>query len=397
MTKKPVNEWKIPRLRIHLFHKEIQEEIRKAVDSVVFADHWKAIKINDRLEEEFCKWFGCQFATTTSSGTAALIMGLLGVGVESGDEVIVVANSDMSNTNAIDICGAKVVLCDVNESDYTMDIARVEELITPRTRAIMPVDIYGHPANVRELRSIADKYRVMVVEDACLGVFAKDYGQRVGAYADVTVFSTTATKPINGAAFGGIVATNNPEIDRKMKLHQNYGVDYSIEDSLSDIANHAAVGYNLKMHPVDAALVLAKMPYFDSFRESRKHVFDWYEQYLSGVHNVILPTFRPESEPVIREYVVRIRSTDKNVNMRDLVYKKLIDQGVQASLNYSPAVPLRIIGKEKKYLNSENVPVCIALSPEILSLPADPMITEQEVQTVCDIIRDVMDKQFSKL
>lgn len=375
------SKWKIPRSRNHVTNGKIRNEIMKNVESVIFEDNWEAREMVPEFERAFSEKFGFKYVTGVQSGSAALLLALRAAGVSAGDEVITVSNSDMATTAAVSHCGAELVFCDVNESDYVIDVSKVEALITDKTKAIIPVDLYGHIADVKSLRKITEKHNIVIIEDAALAVLGKDHGKNVGEYADIVCFSTMTTKLIGSSGNGGIVATGNEKIYEKVEMFKAYGA-LTADDSFPPKNEFIEEGYNLKMVPLDAAVVIAKLPYTEEWSRIRKEIVDLYFSLLRDLEGIILPAFRAESDPVLREMPVRI------INKRSEVVAFLLKKGIQVSLNYCPAAHQRPVYKKLNLTGSESLPVTDMLSDQIITLPVDPELSSEEIHYVCESLKE---------
>ena len=206
-------------------HQILRDEILAALESIIFDSYHNSFTIRVDLEKAFAAEVQQNHAVAVHSGTVGLFLALRACGIGAGDEVITVGNSDISTTGAISQCGGVPVLCDVLLSDYTVNPDLVENLITDKTRALLPVDMHGHPANVKLLRPIADHYGLKIVEDAALASGAFDYGLPVGAFADITMFSFSAFKPLGSSGNGAMLVTNSDELCEKLRLLAGYGHD----------------------------------------------------------------------------------------------------------------------------------------------------------------------------
>lgn len=370
-------QWKIPRSRAHLFNIEIKDEILKAVQPALFGDYWDFPQLLMKFEERFSQFIEIPHVAAVQSGSAALYLTLKAAGLETGDEVITVGNSDMSTTSAIVNCGAVPVLCDIKAADYTMDPKQVESLLTERTRGILPVDLYGHPADVKQLREIAQRYGLFIVEDAALATASRDYNRPMGAFADLSCFSTCSTKQIGAIGNGGMIATGDSEMRNRLEMYRNYGINPASRDDPHSGMDQQVDGFNLKMSPVDAAVVTVKMDYLEGWTERRKEICRHYEDRLQDRQGMLLPDFRPDSEAVRREFVLRVKN-------RDRVFDILRDKGVQAGLNYWPPAHLRKVYSGGKLPGSDRLFVTEAVSAETISLPIDPLLTDEEIDYVCD-------------
>lgn len=376
--------WQVPRTKAPIIHRRLGKELLEAISPVLFGDPWEARQIVAEFERQFGTEMGYRYVSAVQSGSAGLRLSLLACGIKPGDEVITVANSDIATTAAISHCGATPVLCDVLASDYTMNPELVEPLITERTVGLLPVDLYGHPADVRCLREIADRHNLFIVEDAAIATGARDYGQALGAFADMIVFSCSTHKPFEGIGNGGLVVTDREALWEQVELLKGFGLQAGTPASMPVDYNHVAEGYNLKMAPVDAAVLSVKLPYLKSWSEKRRLVGSWYEERLTGIEGVVLPIFRSESEPIFRTYTVRIRN-------RDRAYQILQREGVQAALHYTPPIHLQPVYRDRKLPGSDRLPVTEQLGQETLCLPVDPEFGLEEVDYVCDLIRSILD------
>ena len=320
--------FRVPRSRANETHQAMREEIIAALEPVLFGDYRLSYEIRAQLESAFANEVGARYAVAVHSGTIGLFLALRACDIAAGDEVITVANSDISTTGVISQCGAKPVLCDALESDYTIDPARVDALITSRTRAILPVDLHGHPANVKALKPIAEKHGLRIIEDAALATGAQDHGLPVGRYADVTMFSFAPFKPLGSAGNGAMVVTDSDEIHAKLRLLTGYGYDPA-GDIRVGYQNYIAEGYNAPLDGLQAALVLLKLPRLPEWTAKRRAIAAALEAGLAD-SSAITPRFRPESAPTFRSYAVR-------VDCQAQLHQGLREAGIEAVIHYAPA------------------------------------------------------------
>lgn len=293
--------FRIPRTRVHETHQALRKEIVAALEPFLFGPvSGEGREVRGMLEQQFCATVEQDFACAVHSGTMGLVIALRACGVGPGDEVITVANTDISTTGAVSLCGATPVLCDVLETDYTINPTLVEALITRRTKALLPVNLHGHPADVKRLRSIADKYGLTIVEDAALATGARDYGQPVGTYADACVFSFAPIKPLGSVGSGGTITTNNEAIAERLRLLAGYGYAPQ-EGATPGYQSYSAEGYNVPLDPLQAALVSVKLPHLSAWTNKRRSIA---EAYAGGLRDssARLPTFRPDAKPTFRSY-----------------------------------------------------------------------------------------------
>lgn len=385
MKHSPDGSWRVPRYHAPRVNSRLREEILEAIAPVLFGDPWVAWQIVQAFEQRFAKEMGYPFAVAVQSGSAGLRLGLLACGVQPGDEIITVANSDIATTAAISHCGATPVLCDVRPTDYTMDPDLVEPLITKRTVGLLPVDLYGHPADVRRLREIADRHGLFIVEDAALAVGARDHGKPIGAFADVAVFSFAPHKPFEALGPCGMVVTPHRQLWERVSLLSGYGLEPGIAKEPPVKYHHVVEGYNLRMAPIDAAVLMVKLPYLQEWTAKRRDIATWYAECLASEEGIQLPAFRPESEPTFRTFTIRVRGGD-----RDRVYHHLREKGIQAALHYVPPVHQQPVYKNRRLPGAARLPVTEMLAEEILCLPVDPEFEAETVDYVCGALKEIL-------
>jgi dTDP-4-amino-4,6-dideoxygalactose transaminase len=377
-------QWDVPRSNAHLIRRGLRQELLAAIEPVLFGDPWEAKRIVRQFEQDFAAEMGYKYVSAVQSGSAGLRLSLLACGVVAGDEVITVANSDIATTAAISQCGGTPVLCDVLDSDFTMDPDGVESLVTERTVGILPVDLHGHPSDVRRLRQIADRHDLFIVEDAALATGARDYGEQVGSFADLAVFSCAPYKPFEGIGNGGLVVTDLENAWDRVELLKGYGMQPGVSQSLPERFDSVAEGCNLPMSPIDAAVMSTELPYLKSWTEKRRSIGARYEEQLTQAERIKVPWFRPESEPIFRTYAVRVPE-------RDFVYRRLRDEGIQASLHYVPPVHMQPVYQGRILPGSGRLPRTEALVRETIDLPVDPEMGLEQVDRVCAVLRSIVD------
>jgi len=378
---KQEGSFRVPRSRVYQTHRAMRAEILEALNPILFDPAPRSEQVRGVLERRFAESVQQHFACAVHSGTVGLFLALQACGVGPGDEVVTVGNSDISTTAAISHCGATPVLCDILESDYTINPDLVEPLITERTAAILPVDLYGHPADVKSLREIANAHGLVIVEDAALATGAWDYGQPVGAFADVTVFSFAPFKPLGCVGDGGIVTTDDEDIARQLRLLCGYGHIPEVQSEIPGHQMHVAEGYNVSLDPLEAALVMVKLPHLPEWTEKRRAIARAYEEGLRGL-DVGLPTFRPESAPTFRSYTIQVKD-------QQAIYQGLRYAGVEAVLHYVPPVYRHPVYTEG-LPGSENLPVTERRTRELVCLPVTVELREEEVRYVVRALHDLM-------
>ena len=319
------------------------------------------------FEEAFAAFIGADHAVATSSGTTALHLALLGYGIGEGDEVITVPFTFIASANSILYTGARPVFVDIAEDDFTMDAALVESAITPRTKAIMPVSLYGQPARMDELAAIAERHGLEIVEDSCQAHGAAIDDRRSGTWGAGT-FSFYPTKNMTTGE-GGMLTTNDGELADRVRLLREHGMKVRY--------HHDVLGYNFRMTDIAAAIGIAQLPKLAGFNERRRAIAARYDRELRGV---ITPHVRSGVTHVYHQYTIRVRE-------RDAFAERLKERGVGSAIYYP--IPVH---RQKPFLalgyGDETVPVTERLTAEVLSIPVHPSLSDEEVADVIGAVNE---------
>lgn len=367
--------FRVARWRVDQTHHALRDEIHAALDQVLFGTMKTGYQVREAFEGAFAQAMQQAYCVAVHSGTMGLLIALRACGVGEGDEVITVANSDISTTAAVRQCGAVPVLCDVQASDYTINPDLIEPLITARTRAILPVDLHGHPANVAQIRGIADWYGLRIIEDAALAAGSLDFGKPLGAYADVTVYSFAPLKPLGSLGNGAALVTKDADLHTRLRLLTYYG--HASDTPETGHQHYIAEGYNAPLDTFQAALLSVKLPHLSKWTAERRAIVRKYESGLANT-SAILPSFRPDSEPTFRSYTIR-------VPRRQTIYRALRDAGIEVVLHYAPPAyqhPVYSGGLP----GSQALPITDRLADELLCLPVSPENTDVETNYVIDVL-----------
>jgi dTDP-4-amino-4,6-dideoxygalactose transaminase len=358
----------------------MREAILAALDPVLFGG-MDSGAIRTRFEHAFAETVEQAYAVAVHSGTIGLFLALRACGVLPGDEVITVGNSDISTTAAIRQAGAIPVLCDISADDFTIDPTKVEQCITKRTRALLPVDLYGHPADVRALRELADQYGLMIVEDAALAAGGRDGGKSVGIYADAAVFSFAPFKPLGSVGNGAVVVTSSAEIDRKLRLASHYGHNPVPDSVPSGHQSYVYEGYNVPLDPLQAALLLTKLPHLDAWTARRQAIAARYAEACAGT-TAQIPVFRSGSQPTFRAYTICVPD-------QAAIYAGLRAAEIEVVLHYTPAVYCHpIYGGSLP--GSLNLPITDAVTRSLVCLPVTPELTDDDVDYVTTVLHGLL-------
>ena len=374
--------FRIPRSRTFETHRALRDQFMAAIEPLILNTYSRSAEVRSQFHAAFAAEVDAKYAVAVGSGTVALFLALRACGIGPGHEVITIANSDISTSAAISNCGADIVLCDVLPSDYTMDPDQVEALITPRTRALLPVDLHGHPANVKPLRELADKHGLMIIEDAALATGAYDYDRPVGAFADAAVFSLAPFKPFGSAGNGGIVVTSDDEVYRQLHLLADYGHAPPNPAKPDAYQDYVAEGYNVPLDALQAAILLVKLPYLKRWTARRRAIGEALQAGLAG-SSARTPSLRPESAPTFRSYTICV---ERQLEVR----QALRDAGIEAVVHYAPPITHYTVYQHLAAQKSR-LPVTEQLARQIVNLPVSPEFTDDDINFMIDTTRSILD------
>ena len=321
------------------------------------------------FEAEFASYIGVSHAVGVGSGTEALHVALAACQIGPGDEVITVSHTAVATVAAIEQVGATAVLVDIEPDSFTLDPEQLQTAITSRTRAVIPVHLYGQPAALDRVLEIAREHDLYVIEDCAQASGATYQGKRVGSFGDISCFSFYPTKNLGAIGDGGMVATNDPELARRARLLHEYGW-------AERYVSHTQ-GWNSRLDELQAAILRVKLPYLDRDNQKRARIADQYNDALSGC-DLILPSVRKNTTHTFHLYVVRSTKRDElQAFLRDRDIGTLIHYPVPVHLQ--PAYQARIKGRP--------LPETERAAREILSLPMYPELDQSEVQNIIEAIR----------
>ena len=356
---------KIPLVDLKAQYESIKGEIRAAIERVL--DHSAFIlgPEVEGFEEEFARYCGAHHAVGTSSGTSALQLALLALGVKPGDEVITVSQTFIATVEAILHCGAKPVLVDIEDRYYTMNPALLEAAVTPKTKGIIPVHLYGHPADMDPILEIAKRKKLWVLEDACQAHGATYKGKRVGTLGQAACFSFYPGKNLGAYGEGGAVVTNDSELATQVKKLRNHG---GLEKY-----KHEMIGFNARLEAFQAAILRAKLPHLDRWNELRREHARRYNSHFEKL-GFGLPKEAPYAKSVYHLYVVRVPD-------RDALNAHLNREGIGSLIHYPTPNHLLDCFKSLGYRTGD-LPVTESVCEQVLSLPLFPELTKEQMETI---------------
>ncbi|MBN2121409.1 MAG: DegT/DnrJ/EryC1/StrS family aminotransferase [Candidatus Omnitrophica bacterium] len=372
----------IPFVDLKIQYQSNKQELDKAIQGVLDESAFILGKYVEQFERNFANYCGVKHCIGVGSGTDALHLGLRACGVAEDDEVIVPVNTFIATAEAVSHCGAVPVFVDIDEETFHVDIDKIEEKISSKTKVIIPVHLYGQPVDMDKIMNIAKRYGLKVVEDACQAHGAtynfqdsesRLKAKRAGSMGDVGCFSFYPGKNLGAYGDGGAVVTDNDEVADKVKLLRNHGEQNKY--------NHLIVGYCSRLHALQAAILNVKLKKLDEWNGKRRKNALSYNRLLKDL-DVIIPYVSDRVESVYHLYVIRVRNRDK---LREILGSK----GIAAGIHYPVPLHLQPAYKHLGY-NKGDFPVAEAVAEEILSLPMYPELSREQIEYVIEQIRAVV-------
>ena len=361
---------------IPLSRPDITEREKQAVLAVLDSNFLSLGPKLKEFEEKMAAYTGTKYAVACNSGTSGLHMIVAALGIKDGDEVITTPFSFISSSNCMLFERAKPVFVDIDEKTYNMDAAQIEAKITERTKAILPVHVFGQPANMHDIRRIALKHGLFIIEDSCEAIGAEWNGKKVGTMSDAGVFAFYPNKQMTTGE-GGIVVTNNENLAKLCYSLRNQGRGIDTQ-----WLNHVRLGYNYRMNDISAALGIAQLERIDEIIAARQRVADSYVEKLKDVEGVILPKI---DERVKMSWFVFVIRFEQWID-RNLVMETLLDRGVGCR-PYFTAIHLQPFYREMFRYKEGDFPVTEHVASGTLAIPFFNNITEEQIDIVVDEIR----------
>ena len=349
----------------------LKDDIDKAVNDVLDSGNFILGNTLKLFEKEFASYCGTRFGIGVASGTDALHLSLKAIGINQGDEVITVPNTASATVLSIMFTGARPVLVDVDET-CCINVEKIEKAITDKTKAIIPVHLYGQPCSMKEIMEIANEHDLEVIEDCCQAHGAEYQGKKVGSFGRIGCFSFYPTKNLGAYGDGGIVVTNDEELADRIRLLREYG--WKLRD------DSTMVGYNSRLDELQAAILRVKLKYLEEWNENRRRIATLYDKLL----NVKIPVKKDDRKHVYHLYVISIKS-------RDEIKKSLLSRGIMTGIHYRIPIHLQNAFSSLGYKIGD-FSVTEKNSEEILSIPIFPELTEKEAENVAQSINKIVNE-----
>ncbi|HEY6250434.1 MAG TPA: DegT/DnrJ/EryC1/StrS family aminotransferase [Candidatus Angelobacter sp.] len=373
-------QMQIPILDLKAQYETIREEVQAAIDRVLEKQHFILGPEVKALEQEIAQYCGRKYGIGVASGTDALILGLKACRIGPGDKVIVPSFSFVATADAVSALGAEPVFVDINEKTFNLDPSQIEALIDGRTKAIVPVHLYGQAADMGPILELAKAHKLKVVEDAAQALGATYEGRRTTGFGDVGCISFFPSKNLGAYGDGGMIVTDSEEIYRhliSLRAHGSAKKYFSEEQ-----------GWNSRLDELQAAILRVKLRYLDEWCSRRRSAADRYNRLLSHLPKVVLPMCDTRCEHVFHQYTIRVAD-------RDQIQKRLAAQGVSTMVYYPVPIHLQPIYGSLG-LRPGSLPQTEAACREVLSLPIYPELTEEQAEYVAEALTmAVSDKSHS--
>jgi dTDP-4-amino-4,6-dideoxygalactose transaminase len=361
---------RIPVLDLAPETETLWDELTAAVHGVIRSGHFIMGPNVKALEGELAEYLGVRHAVALNSGTDALVIGLRALGIGPGDEVVTTPFTFFATAEAISMVGATPVFVDIEPDTLNLDVAQVEARITPRTRALIPVHLFGHSCDMDALMALAEQHGLKVLEDVAQAFGGEHRGRKLGTIGAAGAYSFFPSKNLGCYGDGGLLATNDDQVAELAAMLRTHGSKRKYYNE--------EIGYNSRLDEMQAAILRVKLPHLDAYNEGRRGVADRYRTLLGDVPGITLPVEHAYARHVYHQYTIRVAG-----GRRDAVQQRLADAGI-ATMVYYPVPVHRLpvyagLGYE--------LPTCQAAADEVLSLPIWPQMDAATAETVADALK----------
>jgi dTDP-4-amino-4,6-dideoxygalactose transaminase len=363
---------KVPFLDLELQYYSIRESIDNAIAKAIKGFNYIRGKEVTEFEEAFGKALGTTNVVATGNGTDSLFVALRTLGIRAGDEVITPAFSCIPSAETVSLCHAQPVFADIDPNTYTLDPREIEPKITPKTKAVIAVHLFGQMAHIAEIKTLCQNHNLALFEDCAQAHLTEENGKYAGTFGDAGAFSFYPTKNLGAFGDAGCLITGNTDLATKMRRFANHG---ALEKD-----DHLTEGTNSRMDTIQAAILLAKLPFLSSWNAKRRTNAAHYNDLLREIDEISTPFVRPGTLHAFHIYAIRARN-------RNALRAFLRDKGIQTIVHYPAALP-NLPAYQRLGHHPRDFPEASRLQDDILSLPVYPELTEQQIGYVCRSIRD---------
>ena len=367
----------IPFLDLNAQHAPLREEFDRAISDVIDSGAFAGGPFVEKFENEFASYCGCEHAVGVGSGTDALWLSLLGCGIGQGDEVITVPHTFMATAEAITYSGARPVFVDVDEQTYTMDPAALEAAVTAQTKAIVPVHLFGQPADMDPILEFAREHDLIVIEDAAQAHGGKYKGRTAGTMGGAGCFSFYPSKNLGAFGEAGAIVTNDLQLRDKIRTLRDHGQVRKY--------HHSIIGWNCRMDGIQAAVLRVKLRHLDHGNDLRRQHAQRYNAGLRGIDGIITPREASYARHVYHVYALRVPERDELISI-------LRQRGIQAAIHYPVPIHLQPAYEMLGYKKGDFA-VSEQLAREFISLPMFPELTNSQIDFVANALKDALLKE----
>jgi dTDP-4-amino-4,6-dideoxygalactose transaminase len=365
----------IPLVDLKAQYLSIKDEIDSTISKCINDANFIKGKVVTEFENKFAGYIGAEHCIGCGNGTDALELILRALEIGRGDEVIVPALSWIATAEAVNNIGAEPVFVDIKPDDYTIDSTKILKAISSKTKAIIPVHLYGCPCDMDLITSIAEKYNLFIVEDCAQAHGAEFKGKKIGSFGIAAAFSFFPSKNLGAFGDSGAVVTNNQKVADYVRMISNHG-------QLKERHHHQVIGRNSRLDTIQAAVLNVKIKYLDSWNQKRIEAADYYRQILSKIDHICFSDASSDKKHVYHIFSIR---TDN----RDDLMRKLNEAGVSTGVHYPKPLPFLEAYKYKEHVKND-FPVASEITSELLSLPVFPEIENIQIEKICSEIVKIL-------
>jgi dTDP-4-amino-4,6-dideoxygalactose transaminase len=374
----------IPAFDIKQQYSTIAAEVSAAVLEVLASGRYIGGPVVESFEQDFAAYHHVNNCIACNSGTDALYLALRALGISTGDEVITTPFTFVATAEVISAVGGKPVFVDIDSNTLNLDLQQVTAAITPQTKAIIPVHLFGQPVDMTALMAIANAHNLAVIEDCAQATGASWNNQKVGSIGHIGCFSFYPTKNLGGCGDGGAITTNDPELAAKMRVIKEHGQRnrYYYEE----------IGVNSRLDSLQAAILQIKLRYLDIWNQQRRAIANYYQQFLSQIPGIVPPQELAGGLSVWNQYTIRISSQGRNgasATYRDSVRDQLQARGVNSMVYYPYPLHLQPVYQHLGYQPGQ-LPVAELACQEVISLPMFPELTQEQQDQVIYALKDIL-------
>lgn len=367
-------QMQVPFLDLKSHHAPMLTEINGAIRDVIESNAFAGGPFVERFEEDFAAYCNSSYAIGLGSGTEALWLTLMALGVGPGDDVITVPNTFMATAEAITYCGARPVFVDVDERTYTLDPDSLPQAVTAKTKAIIPVHLFGQPADMDSILKFARHRGLFVIEDACQAHGAEYQRRRAGTLGDAGCFSFYPGKNLGAFGEAGAVVTDNAELQEKIRILRDHGQVRKY--------HHTMIGWNCRMDGIQAAALRVKLRYLEKGNQLRRSHAAHYDQALSGMEEIVTPAHSADVRHVYHVYAIRVQE-------RDEIMRLLGEKGIGCGVHYPIPVHLQEAYRSLGYAQGD-FPIAERCAAEFISLPMFPELTSAQLEIVVQGVKEAV-------